>query len=179
MFKNKILILYGPRQAGKTTLVKELAEKYGDEKSYINCEILENRQALSSENPLQLKTFLGKGKFFVFDEAQKVSNIGISLKLLHDTFPEIQIIATGSSSFELSNKINEPLTGRSIEFKLYPISYSEMSGVSNRGIISYSSIYFGLWFLSGNNKNNFNNADIFWITSLLIIYSKIFLSLKI
>ena len=89
----------GQEQAGKTTLVKELAEKYGDEKSYINCEILENRQALSSENPLQLKTFLGKGKFFVFDEAQKVSNIGISLKLLHDTFPKFKLLPLGSSQF--------------------------------------------------------------------------------
>lgn len=162
LFKNKILILYGPRQTGKTTLVKELADKYGDKKSYINCEILENRQALSSENPLQLKTFLGEGKFFVFDEAQKVSNIGLSLKLLHDTFPEIQIIATGSSSFELSNKINEPLTGRSIEFKLYPISYSEMSEDKQSwesSAILPSILVYGSY--PEIIKNNFSNADIF------------------
>lgn len=126
LYKGKILIIYGPRQVGKTTLVKELVSKYGDEKSYINCEILENRQALATENPAKIKNFLGPGKFFVFDEAQKVDNIGLALKLLIDTYPDLQIIATGSSSFDLSAKINEPLTGRSIEFRLYPISYEEM-----------------------------------------------------
>jgi hypothetical protein len=162
LFKGKIIILYGPRQVGKTTLVKELIKKYGDEKSYINCEILENKQALSLENPLQLKTFLGEGKFFVFDEAQKVSNIGIILKLLIDTYPDLQIIATGSSSFELSNKISEPLTGRSLEFKLYPISYSEISADrqswESPAILSSILIYGSYPEVI---KNNFSNADIF------------------
>lgn len=162
LFKGKIIILYGPRQVGKTTIVKELAEKYGDEKSYINCEILENRQALAVENPLQLKTFLGEGKFFVFDEAQKVTNIGLILKLLIDTYPDLQIIATGSSSFELSNKINEPLTGRSIEFKLYPISYSEISTgkqVWESRALLPSTLIFGSY--PEVVKNNFSNAEIF------------------
>lgn len=162
LFKGKIIILYGPRQVGKTTLVKELVTRYGDEKSYINCEILENRQALASENPLQLKTFLGEGKFFVFDEAQKVSNIGLVLKLLFDTYPDIQIIATGSSSFELSNKVSEPLTGRSLEFKLYPISYSEVVGDKQSwesSAILSSILVYGSY--PEVIKNNFNNADIF------------------
>ncbi|MFA6974862.1 MAG: ATP-binding protein [Candidatus Paceibacterota bacterium] len=127
LFKGKVIILYGPRQVGKTTLVKELVLKHGDDRSYINCEILENQQALAVQNPAKLKTFLGPGRFFVFDEAQKVDNIGLALKLLIDTYPDLQVIATGSSSFDLSAKVNEPLTGRSIEFKLYPISYEEIS----------------------------------------------------
>lgn len=162
LFKGKIIILYGPRQVGKTTLVKELVLKYGNERSYINCEILENRQALASENPLQLKTFLGEGRFFVFDEAQKVSNIGLVLKLLFDTYPDLQILATGSSSFELSNKINEPLTGRSMEFRLYPISYSEMSEGRQSwesSAILPSVLVYGSY--PEVIKNNFNNADIF------------------
>ena len=161
LFKGKIIILYGPRQVGKTTLVKELVEKYGDKRSYINCEILENRQALAVENPFQLKTFLGEGRFFVFDEAQKISNIGLVLKLLIDTYPDLQIIATGSSSFELSNKINE-LTGRSIEFKLYPISYSEMSEGKQSwesSAILPSVLVYGSY--PEVIKNNFSSADIF------------------
>ncbi|MDD4467502.1 MAG: ATP-binding protein [Candidatus Pacebacteria bacterium] len=126
LFKGKIIILYGPRQVGKTTLVKEIAKKHGNEGNYINCESIENKMALEDHNPERLKKFLGAGNFFIFDEAQKVKNIGTTLKLLIDTYPDIQIIATGSSSFDLSNKINEPLTGRAIEFILYPISYQEL-----------------------------------------------------
>ncbi|MFA6459046.1 MAG: ATP-binding protein [Candidatus Paceibacterota bacterium] len=126
LFKGKIIILYGPRQVGKTTLVKEIAKKYGSEKNYINCENIDNKTALEDQNPERLKKFLGEGKFFILDEAQKVKDIGTTLKLLIDTYPDIQIIATGSSSFDLSNKINEPLTGRAIEFILYPISYQEL-----------------------------------------------------
>ena len=127
LFKGKIIILYGPRQVGKTTLVKEFSKKYGNENSYINCENIDNKLALEDHNPLRLKKFLGDGTFFIFDEAQKVKNIGTALKLLIDSYPDIQIIATGSSSFDLSNKINEPLTGRALEFVLYPISYQELS----------------------------------------------------
>ena len=126
LFKGKIIIIYGPRQVGKTTLAKKLIEKYGDENSYINCEIIDKKLALQDQNPERLKKTLGSGKFFVFDEAQKVSDIGTTLKLLVDTYPDIQIIATGSSSFDLANKINEPLTGRAFEFILYPISYAEI-----------------------------------------------------
>lgn len=127
LFKGKIIILYGARQVGKTTLVKEIAKKNGAENSYINCEIIDNKQALEDQNPERLKKFLGDGNFFILDEAQKVKDIGTTLKLLIDTYPDIQIIATGSSSFDLSNKINEPLTGRAIEFILYPISFAELS----------------------------------------------------
>ena len=126
LFKGKIIIIYGPRQVGKTTLAKKLIEKYGDENSYINCEIIDKKLALQDQNPERLKKTLGSGKFFVFDEAQKVSDIGTTLKLLVDTYPDIQIVATGSSSFDLANKINEPLTGRAFEFILYPISYAEI-----------------------------------------------------
>ena len=127
LFKGKIIIIYGPRQVGKTTLSKKLIEKYGDKSSYINCDDIHNKQQLEIHNAEHLKKFLGGGKFFVFDEAQRVKNIGLTLKLIIDTFPDIQVVATGSSSFDLSNKINEPLTGRALEFILYPFSYSELS----------------------------------------------------
>lgn len=125
LFKGKIIIIYGARQVGKTTLVKQLIEKYGHPKAYFNCEIIGVQQALQVEDPIALKNFLGEGKFFVLDEAQKIKNIGLILKLLIDSYPDIQIIATGSSSFDLAGKLSEPLTGRALEFTLYPFSWRE------------------------------------------------------
>lgn len=132
LFKGKIIIIYGPRQVGKTTLSKKLIEKCGDPSSYINCDDIHNKQQLEIHDAAHLRKFLGAGKFFVLDEAQRVKNIGLTLKLIVDTFPDTQIVATGSSSFDLSNKINEPLTGRALEFILYPFSYSELAAASLR-----------------------------------------------
>lgn len=126
LFKGKILIIYGARQVGKTTLVKTILEKYQIQEGYFNCEILSVKQALEKQDPIALKKFLGDHKIIVLDEAQRVLNIGLTLKLLIDTYPNLQIIATGSSSFDLANKISEPLTGRALEFKLYPFSVREL-----------------------------------------------------
>lgn len=126
LFKGKAVVIYGPRRVGKTTLVKDIISKYGNEAKYINCDILENRQALGVQDDKKLRDFLGEGKIFVIDEAQRVVDIGLSLKILIDNFPDIQIIATGSSSFDLANRINEPLTGRVVSFILSPISLSEL-----------------------------------------------------
>lgn len=126
LFKGKVIIIYGPRRIGKTTLAKEIIKSYGGEARYINCDNIDARVALSVHDEKKLREFLGPGKIFVIDEAQRVLNIGLSLKILVDTYPDIQIIATGSSSFDLSNRINEPLTGRNISFTLYPISISEL-----------------------------------------------------
>jgi len=127
LFKNKIIIIYGPRQVGKTTLSKRLLRPYGPVNGrYFNCELLTINQALSTTNEQALKNYLGSAKIVVFDEAQHIKNIGLVLKILIDTFPHIQIIATGSSSFDLANKISEPLTGRSIKFTLYPLSIQEI-----------------------------------------------------
>lgn len=126
LFKGKIIILYGARQVGKTTLAKKLLKKHGQLSDYFNCEIASIRQALEKEDPISLRKFLGDGRLVVLDEAQKVKNIGLILKLLNDTYPDTQIIATGSSSFDLANKINEPLTGRALEFTLYPFSLREL-----------------------------------------------------
>jgi len=125
-FKGKIIVVYGPRRVGKTTLVKEILGHFGQEAKYINCDILENRLALEAQDDKKLRQFLGDGKIFVLDEAQRVLNIGLALKILVDSYPDIQIIATGSSSFDLSNRISEPMTGRTFSFILYPISVSEL-----------------------------------------------------
>ncbi len=125
-FKGKVIIVYGPRRVGKTTLVKEILGRFGSQTKYINCDILDNRLALEVLDNKKLRQFLGDGKVFVLDEAQRVLNIGLALKILVDSYPDIQIIATGSSSFDLSNRISEPLTGRTFSFVLYPISISEL-----------------------------------------------------
>lgn len=126
LFKNKVIILYGARQVGKTTLVKNLLKKYPDRSMYLNCDEPDIRNALTDKTSTEIKSFLGDKRVVVLDEAQRVSNIGLTLKLIVDNFPKLQIIATGSSSFELSNKIIEPLTGRKFEFHLYPFSYNEL-----------------------------------------------------
>ncbi len=129
LFRGKIIILYGARQVGKTTLAKKLLEEYGDKKDYFDCENIYVRQSLEKEDPIILKKVLGNGKIIVLDEAQKIKNIGVILKLLVDTYPEMQIVATGSSSFDLASQVDEPLTGRALEFILYPFSFREISNL--------------------------------------------------
>lgn len=130
LFKGKVIIIYGPRRVGKTTLSKQLLSNQ-EESRYINCELLENKVAIETTNSNALKSFLGNYRLIVLDEAQHITDIGLILKILTDTFPGIQIIATGSSSFELGNRISEPLTGRSREYLLYPFSLPELLSVKD------------------------------------------------
>ncbi len=124
-FQTKIVVIYGPRRVGKTTLSKQLLQVV-EKSRYINCELHENRSALETTNSISLRSFLGNYSLIVLDEAQFISDIGRILKIIADTFPEIQVVATGSSSFELGNRISEPLTGRSREYLLYPFSMAEI-----------------------------------------------------
>lgn len=125
LFKNKVIVIYGPRQSGKTTLARKILENRPQGK-YLLCERPEVSEVLESNSVEKIISFFEGSKLIILDEAQTVKNIGRILKLLVDTHPEIQIIATGSSSFELSNEIVEPLTGRKYEFKLLPLSLSEI-----------------------------------------------------
>jgi uncharacterized protein len=125
LFQGKIIIIYGPRQVGKTTFLKTLLQTHGDDAHYINCDLIENREGLSTQSADALKRFVGTAQLLLIDEAQRVPNIGINLKILHDTYPTIQIIVTGSSSFDLANTINEPLTGRTRTFTMFPLSLHE------------------------------------------------------
>ncbi|MFC5192714.1 ATP-binding protein [Algoriphagus aquatilis] len=126
LFKGKVLILYGARRTGKTTLVKHLLGKFSEKSAYINCELQEYKDALSTTNSGLLAEFIGNRELIIFDEAQHIANIGLVLKVLVDTFPHVQFIATGSSSFELSGMVSEPLTGRSRQFLLLPFSLEEI-----------------------------------------------------
>lgn len=131
MFKGKIIIIYGARQVGKTTLLFEIQKEYLNDSIYFNCDEPDIRNSLTDATSTQLKILIGEKKVVFIDEAQRVRNIGLTLKLLVDNYPQIQVIATGSSSFDLSNKIVEPLTGRKYEFLLYPFSLVEMKTIYN------------------------------------------------
>lgn len=126
LFKGKVIILYGARQVGKTTLAREIQALYKRDSVYLNCDEPDVRGAFTEKTSTQMKAFIGEKKLVVLDEAQQVPNIGRTLKLLRDSFPELQVLATGSSSFELSDKVSEPLTGRKAEFLLYPFSMEEL-----------------------------------------------------
>lgn len=129
LYQGKAIVIYGARQVGKTTLVKKiLADQSAYESSFINCDEPDELKTLNeAETSTQLKDIIGNSKLVVIDEAQRVTNIGLKLKLMVDNFPQQQIVATGSSSFELANKISEPMTGRTWEFWLYPFSITELS----------------------------------------------------
>ncbi|MCK5475351.1 MAG: ATP-binding protein [Candidatus Pacebacteria bacterium] len=129
LWKQKVIIVYGARQVGKTTLVNQIFKKYSEKAEYYNCEESDVIEGLSAGTSTALKNFFGEKKLIILDEAQKIRDIGIKLKLLIDNYPEMQIIATGSSSFELSNIINEPLTGRFYSYQLYPFSFFELKQI--------------------------------------------------
>lgn len=128
---NKIVIIYGARQVGKTTLVKQLLSQTTMPSEYFNCDYLDVQSMFSYENAGNLENAIKNYSLIVLDEAQRINNIGMVLKILHDEFPHIKVIATGSSSFDLSNKINEPLTGRKIIYKLYPLTHQELTSGFN------------------------------------------------
>lgn len=123
----KVVVLYGPRQVGKTTLVSELLAGTALRARFVNADELAYREALASENRQVLGNLLGDAELLVIDEAQRVPNIGLNLKILVDNFPHAALIATGSASFDLANQIAEPLTGRALTYTLYPISFGEIT----------------------------------------------------
>lgn len=121
-----IVVILGPRQSGKTTLAKKLLEPFGTHGAYFNCEHADVRSHFALGKPDALLSLVADKKVVVFDEAQTIENIGKILKVFYDTHPRVKIIATGSSAFDLANKIREPLTGRAFEYMLYPLSLNEV-----------------------------------------------------
>ncbi len=126
LLPGKVLILYGPRRVGKTTLINQLIEKNKHVSILLRAEEKVTQEAFSSLESYKMKNLVGENKFVFIDEAQKIKNIGENLKLFIDTFPEIAVLASGSSSFDLARKIGEPLTGRQNVIILYPFSQKEL-----------------------------------------------------
>ena len=122
---NKIIILYGPRQVGKTTLIKEIIKDNADA-LLVNADQLTYNEVFASRDLRKMQELIGSKKLLFIDEAQNIRDIGINLKILHDEMPHLKIIATGSSYFELANNIREPLTGRTKTYQLFPISAEEI-----------------------------------------------------
>lgn len=128
LFRGKIVILTGPRQVGKTTLLKKLASELDSPPLFLNCDETDIRQILTDTTSTRLRQLTGNHRIVMIDEGQRVKNIGLTLKLFTDELPEIQVIVSGSSSLELANQISEPLTGRKFEYRLYPLSRKELVG---------------------------------------------------
>ena len=122
--KGKTIILLGPRQVGKTTLIKDILEN----RSYLFLDGDDPtvRNLLTNPNTEQIKNIIGSHKILFIDEAQRIENIGITLKIITDQFKDVQLLVSGSSAFEINNKLNEPLTGRKWEYHLYPVSWKEL-----------------------------------------------------
>ena len=130
--KGKAIIIFGARQVGKTTMLKNLLAGR-DDVLWLNGDEQDIRNIFENTSSSMLKTIIGKKSVIVIDEAQRISNIGLNIKLITDNIANVQVIATGSSSFDLSNKINEPLTGRKIEYWIFPLSFGEL--VEHHGLI--------------------------------------------
>lgn len=133
LFKGKAILLFGARQTGKSTLAEVLLSGLNEEWLTLNGDDADVREILSDTTATKLKVIIGNKKIALIDEAQRIKNIGLTLKLITDQIKNVQVIATGSSSFELSSQVNEPLTGRKYEFMLFPLSFEEM--VMHHGLL--------------------------------------------
>lgn len=131
----KIIIVYGPRQVGKTTLVGELINSLPYRSLSINADELLYQTVLSSRDLSKMKLLVDGFDLLFIDEAQRIPDIGINLKILHDALPALKIIATGSSSFELANRTKEALTGRTWTYELFPISVGELGLQQNSFLV--------------------------------------------
>ncbi len=156
--KGKVVVIYGPRRCGKTTLLKAFLKSYKEKFLMVSGEDINVQNYLSSQNIEKLKNFVGEVKLLVIDEAQKINKIGLNLKLIVDHIEDISIIATGSSAFDLAKNIGEPLTGRKVTLKLYPFSQIELNAIENSlqtDSLLESKLIYGLYpevILSTNNE---------------------------
>ena len=128
----KAVIITGPRQVGKTTLIKQSlkAKPY----LFLDGDDPKTRAELTNPNTEEIRSLIGTYKIVFIDEAQRIENIGLTMKIITDQFKDVQLLASGSSAFELTNKVNEPLTGRKWEYQLFPISYEELE--STEGVLN-------------------------------------------
>ena len=126
LFQGKAILLLGPRQVGKTTLINAILDDRVEEVVRFTGDDVTDRETLSNASIAALTRSVADNKIIFIDEAQRIENIGLTLKLFIDHFKSVQVIALGSSALELADKIKEPLTGRKYEYYLYPLSFAEM-----------------------------------------------------
>ena len=158
-FKGKAILLLGPRQVGKTTLIQELIQE--KEYLFLNGDDPSIRSILENASTVQLQSIIGNYKIVFIDEAQRISNIGLTLKLITDQFKSVQLLVSGSSSFEINNKTQEPLTGRKFEYHLFPISWEEFE--NNTGYLVAQQqleerLIYGMYPDVINNRDDANNV---------------------
>ena len=128
----KAIILLGARQIGKSTMLRSMFQNR-DDVAWISGDEPDVVELFDGATSTRLKQYFGSNKILIIDEAQYIPNVGRKLKLFTDFVPDIQIIATGSSAFELMNSVNEPLTGRKWEYQMFPLSFKEM--VDHHGLL--------------------------------------------
>jgi predicted AAA+ superfamily ATPase len=133
MHKNKAILIFGARQTGKSTLSEALIQKQEESSLSLNGDDSDVRALFQEANATKLRSIIGNNKIVLIDEAQRIQDIGLAIKIIVDQIKSVQVIATGSSSFDLASKINESLTGRKYEFQLFPFSFGEM--VSHHGLL--------------------------------------------
>jgi len=125
----KIHIVYGPRQAGKTTILKSILEKLintNQNPIFLNCDLKEHISVINTTSITDLTKLLKGNTHILIDEAQRLDNPGLTLKIIYDQFPDVKVLATGSSSFKLKNQLSDALTGRYLDFNLYPLAFREV-----------------------------------------------------
>ena len=127
----RAIIVMGARQVGKTTLLKQVFATDSSDVLWMSGDEPDVRGMFENMTSTRLRSIIGNHRVVIIDEAQRIEDIGIKLKLITDQIPEVQLLATGSSSFELANRINEPLTGRKWEYKLFPLSFTELVNETN------------------------------------------------
>ncbi len=126
LFTGKTIVVLGARQVGKTTLLRQISESLTKKIIWLNADNPEDRTLLEKINSTRAKEIFPKGTMVFIDEAQRIENTGLSLKIIHDSCKDIQLIVTGSSSFELTDRLKESMTGRKWTYKLYPVSFQEI-----------------------------------------------------
>ena len=161
LFKGKAILIFGARQVGKTTLIEEVISPYNKDVLILSGDEPDIRNQLSTITSTQLKMIIGSKKILFIDEAQRVENIGLTLKLITDQIKDVQVIATGSSAFDLANQTSEPLTGRKFEYKLFPLSFSEMCAhhgwIKEKRLLQHRLIYG--YYPEVVNQKDVNNAQ--------------------
>lgn len=128
----KVIVIYGPRRTGKTTLLNRFLDETSEKYTFVSGEDITVQNYLGSQSIEKLKSFVGESRLLVIDEAQRIDKIGVNLKLIVDHIENIKVVAAGSSSFDLAEDVGEPLTGRKFVLKLFPLAQLEIAGAEER-----------------------------------------------